>query len=133
MRLFRKFIKNKRGQSIVELALVLPLLILIVIGTMEFGGIFHSYLLITNASRQGTRAGIIGTDDTTIRSTVKNDAVSLCLTDSQITITPVQAYRTSGVPLTVQVKYSVSLISPVLDAIVPDPFPLTASTTMMVE
>lgn len=133
MRHIRKLIKDKRGQALVELALVLPLLILLVMGTMEFGRVFHSYLIITNASREGARTGIIGKTDAEIITKVKDVAASLGLTDSQISITPDQSLRTRGVPLTVKVDYSVSLVTPVLDALVTNPFPLTASTTMRVE
>ncbi|MCL6638087.1 MAG: pilus assembly protein [Firmicutes bacterium] len=133
MRLFGKLIRDRRGQALVELALVLPLLILLAMGTMEFGRIFHSYLLITNASREGARAGVVGGDDTAIRTKVKEAATSLGLTDGQISITPLQGARTRGVPLTVTVQYQVDLITPVLQVVVPDPFPLSASTTMRVE
>lgn len=133
MRLIRKLIRDKRGQALVELALVLPLLILLIMGMMEFGRIFHSYLLITNASREGARTGIIGETDTGIKTRVKDVAVSLGLTDPQITITPAQSSRVRGVPLTVKVDYSVNLITPVLDVVVPNPFPLSATTTMRVE
>lgn len=133
MRLIRKLLGEKRGQALVELALVLPLLILLLMGTIEFGRIFHSYLVITNASREGARAGVVGADDSGIRTKVKNVASSLSLTDSQITITPSQGSRARGVPLTVQVNYSVNLVTPVLDIVMPNPFPLTASTTMRVE
>lgn len=133
MRLIKKLIQNKQGQALVELALVLPILIMLVMGTVEFGRIFHSYLLITNATREGARAGIVGLDDTAIKTKVKDASVSLGLTDSQISIEPAQSSRVRGVPLTVQVNYSIGLITPFLNAVLPDPFPLTTSTTMRVE
>jgi len=133
MRLIRKLIKNKQGQALVELALVLPILIMLIMGTIEFGRIFHSYLLITNAAREGARAGIVGLDDTAIRTRVKDVSVSLALADSQISIEPIQNSRVRGVPLTIQVDYSINLITPVLDVVLPNPFPLTTSTTMRVE
>lgn len=133
MRLVGKLIRDKQGQALVELALVLPLLILLIMGTMEFGRIFHSYLLITNASREGARAGIISETDTQIKTKVKDVTATLGLTDTQITITPAPSSRARGVPLTVTVNYSLNLITPVLDMVVPNPFPLTASTTMRME
>lgn len=133
MRLIKKLLGEKRGQALVELALILPILIVILMGTMEFGRIFHSYLVITNASREGARAGVVGLDDTGIRTKVKDVATSLSLSDTQINITPGYSSRSRGVPLTVQVDYSVSLVTPVLGVAVPNPFPLTASTTMRVE
>lgn len=133
MRLIKKLLGEKRGQALVELALILPILILILMGTMEFGRIFHSYLVITNASREGARAGVVGLDDTGIRTKVKDVATSLSLSDTQINITPGYSSRSRGVPLTVQVDYSISLVTPMLGVAVPNPFPLTASTTMRVE
>ncbi|TEB16845.1 TadE-like protein [Pelotomaculum sp. FP] len=133
MHFIRKLIKNKQGQALVELALVLPILLMLVMGTVEFGRIFHSYLLITNATREGARAGIVGLDDTAIKTKVKEVSVSLGLTDSQISIEPGQSSRVRGVPLTVRVNYSIGLITPIVDAVVPNPFPLTASTTMRIE
>jgi len=125
--------RDKRGQALAELALILPLLIIILLGTMEFGRVFYSYLLLANASREGARAGIISETDLEIKSKVKDVAATLGLTDNQITITPAQGARVRGIPLTVKVDYSVSLITPVLDIIVPDPFPLTVSVTMRME
>jgi len=132
MRLIKKLLGEKRGQALVELALILPILIVILMGVMEFGRIFHSYLIITSASREGARAGVVGLNDTGIRTKVKDVATSLSLTDSQITITPAYS-RSRGVPLTVKVDYSVSLVTPMLGVAVPNPFPLSASTTMRVE
>ncbi|MHB1043539.1 MAG: TadE family protein [Eubacteriales bacterium] len=132
-------IKDKRGQALVELALVLPLLILMIMGIMEFGRIFHSYLLITNAAREGARLGVVHEPDSVILTRVKDMAVSLNLTDSQISITPAETnamgepLRVRGVPLTVKVDYNMELITPMLDNIVPNPIPLSASSTMRVE
>jgi Flp pilus assembly protein TadG len=134
MRLIKELLKNKQGQALVELALVLPILLMLLMGTIEFGRIFHSYLLITNAAREGARAGIVGFDDTAIREKVR-DVSGFGLTDTQISITPEDPNsRTRGVALTVSVvDFSVDLITPFLDLVVPNPFPLAASTTMRVE
>ena len=53
-------IRNSKGQSLVETALVLPLLLLIVFGTIEFGRVFNAYLVVSNASREGARAAAVG-------------------------------------------------------------------------
>ena len=37
----RSILKKKRGQAIVEFALILPVFILILLGIMEFGLVFH--------------------------------------------------------------------------------------------
>ncbi|MEO6206487.1 MAG: TadE/TadG family type IV pilus assembly protein [Candidatus Limnocylindrales bacterium] len=48
-----------RGQSLVEFALVLVPLFLILLGIIQFGFIFNSYVTITNASREGARTGTV--------------------------------------------------------------------------
>ena len=50
---------NERGASAVEFALLLPLLMLILFGTIEFGMVMYSREVLTNASREGARAGIV--------------------------------------------------------------------------
>jgi Flp pilus assembly protein TadG len=50
---------NNKGVALVEMAIVLPLLIIIVFGIIEFGFIIYDKAMITNASREGARVGII--------------------------------------------------------------------------
>ena len=59
------YLQNNRGVAAVELAICLPILILLVCGSIEFGLLFYNQQVITNASREGVRAGITGemTDD----------------------------------------------------------------------
>ncbi|MBW2187820.1 MAG: pilus assembly protein [Deltaproteobacteria bacterium] len=51
-------VKNNRGAALVEFALVLPLLLLLLVGLIEFGLLFYNKQVLTNASREGARAGI---------------------------------------------------------------------------
>ena len=50
-------IKNHRGASAVEFALVLPLLAVILFGVIEFGLLMFDKQVITNASREGSKTG----------------------------------------------------------------------------
>jgi hypothetical protein len=50
---------DTRGGSAVEFALILPVLILILFGIVEFSLIMYDKAVITNASREGARQGII--------------------------------------------------------------------------
>ncbi|MEW6771806.1 MAG: TadE/TadG family type IV pilus assembly protein [Bacillota bacterium] len=126
-------LKNERGQATVELALVLPILILILFGIMEFGRIFSAYLVITNAAREGARLAAVGASDTAIEQRVEDAAAGLDETKLTVTITPPAAGRVSGAEATVRVDYSVDLVTPVLSGIAPNPFPLTAQSAMRVE
>jgi len=53
-----RLIKNDNGTSAVEFALVLPILLLMLFGIIEFGVLLCDKAVLTNASREGARAGI---------------------------------------------------------------------------
>jgi Flp pilus assembly protein TadG len=47
------------GQSLVEFALVLTPLFLVLLGIIQFGFIFNSYVTLTNSAREGARSGTV--------------------------------------------------------------------------
>ena len=52
-------IKNQRGGAAVEFALVLPLLAIILFGTIDFSLLFYNKQVLSNASREGARSAIV--------------------------------------------------------------------------
>ena len=60
-RLLRRFVRAQSGAEVVEFALTLPLLLLVVLGIIEFGFLFQQYEVITNAAREGARIGTLPT------------------------------------------------------------------------
>ncbi|CAN5198787.1 hypothetical protein BH23CHL9_BH23CHL9_04030 [soil metagenome] len=46
-------VRTTRGQGLVELALILPLLLLLLLGAIDFGRVFFGWVAVTNASRVG--------------------------------------------------------------------------------
>jgi len=71
----KKFYRLKRkedGQAVVEFALVLPILLLVVLGIMEFGWLFYGNIVITSAAREGARTAVVGGTQTQIETAVKN-------------------------------------------------------------
>jgi hypothetical protein len=55
----RRRVRHERGAELIEMALVLPLLMLIIMGIMDFGFLFREMSIVTNAAREGARAGIL--------------------------------------------------------------------------
>jgi len=47
--------RGRRGQAVVEFALVLPVFLLLVFGALEFGRAYFNLHLLTNAGREGAR------------------------------------------------------------------------------
>jgi Flp pilus assembly protein TadG len=71
-----KMLRNTKGASAVEFAILLPLLVLMLFGLIEFSLLFFNKQVITNASREGARAGIVARNprlpETNIRQIVLN-------------------------------------------------------------
>ena len=58
MRVHKK-LRSESGASAVEFALLLPVLMMILFGIIEFGLALHRQAILTNASREGARLGIV--------------------------------------------------------------------------
>ncbi len=54
-----KLFRNNSGVAALEFAIVLPVLILLIAGMMDLGHAFYLKQVITNASREGARYGIL--------------------------------------------------------------------------
>ncbi len=129
--------RRQRGQSVVELALVLPLFLVIVMATVDFGWALHSYIVITNAAREGAREGVVGGSEDEIIAIVVDKSSGL-LEASDVTVT--NARTAPGTELTVKVDYKHHYISPLAPLLsllsggaVPDPLPISSDTTMRME
>jgi Flp pilus assembly protein TadG len=49
----------ERGAELVEFALVFPMLLLVIVGIMDFGFLFQRYEVLTAAAREGARVAIL--------------------------------------------------------------------------
>jgi hypothetical protein len=58
-RMIRIFIRDRKGAAMAELAIILPILLIVFFAIIEFGFILYDKALITNASREGARQGIV--------------------------------------------------------------------------
>lgn len=67
--------KEERGAAAVEFAIILPLLMLLIFGGVEFGLVMFNKQVLTNASREAARAGIVNA--TPRRSAGEMSAIAL--------------------------------------------------------
>lgn len=54
----RRF-RSDRGSELIEMAMVTPILLLILAGIFDFGMMFRSWEVVTNAAREGARVGVL--------------------------------------------------------------------------
>lgn len=52
-------LKSERGAELIEMALILPLLLLVLLGIIDFGFLFQRYEVLTNAAREGARIAVL--------------------------------------------------------------------------
>ncbi len=116
--------KQKRGQSMVEFAVVIPLLLLLILAIFEFGRIYNAQIEVTQAAREGARAGVLEiykNNDAAVKTKVKALAPSLNLTDAEIEIiwNVAAVSGDTNQSIKVTVAHDVPLITPVIGAFFP--------------
>lgn len=112
-------LKNLKGGAMIEMALVVPILTLILIGIIEFSVIFYDKAIITNASREGARYGIVLRKPTYASAAsvisftqayCSNKLISFSSTPASAVVTVTSSTTTPvfGDSLTVKVSYTYS-------------------------
>jgi Flp pilus assembly protein TadG len=129
--------KGKNGQSTVEFALLLPLLLMLTILIIEVSLLLHNYLIVTQLSRESTRAGALGSSDTQIRNYIAMETSRLVNTHflvgeiAEISISPDEQVREQGVNITVSISYRVFINAPFFGTATG--LTMTAASTMRIE
>ncbi|WP_347108277.1 TadE family protein [Paenarthrobacter sp. S56] len=111
--------ESERGAVAVEFALLAPVLVLLVLGIMEFGRAYNAQVSLSNAAREGVRVMAISNDASAARSAAKNAAVSLNpkLADTNFTFSASSC--TSGTQMSLTIKYTLSTLTGIAG-----PFPM---------
>lgn len=125
-------IKEQKGQSLVEFALLLPLLLLLLCGIVDLGRLLFAFVSLNMTTQEAVRLGGLGKEDAEIISYARSHIRIGDASELQVTISPGQSARKSGDNMTVILSYSLPLITPLMKEIIPDPV-LSANSTIRVE
>jgi Flp pilus assembly protein TadG len=110
-------IRNERGQTLTEFALVLPILALLLFSVIQFGIAFNNYITLTDAVRAGARKGAVArrlqNPQAAVTTSVRNAATDLKSSDLQITVNSTWA-QDSDVTVTATYPYSINLLGVVV-------------------
>lgn len=113
-----KKMRNEEGQSMVEFALVLPILLVLVCGIIDFGWLFYNQLSLQDACREGARTACVNSTDVNINDTVKNkilenlpDGLKSTVT---VTVTFSNAANKTNGDVTVKLNAKLKILTPVL-------------------
>lgn len=134
--------RDERGANLVEFVIILPLLVLLVFGIIEFGVNFDRKIGVNSAAREGARAAIVGNapgcdldgDDGTLTTDEIKCFVQdrLGLSDADVSVKVVSPSSDVGEPLKVCVQYPAESIT-LLFAPLLNGAELRSSATMRIE
>jgi Flp pilus assembly protein TadG len=125
--------RDERGQSLVETALILPVLLLLLVGILDFGRIMYSYAHLHMAAQETVRMGGLGKNDTEITSFAK-DYVQLNEVDQlKINISPGDSSRDAGDYVTVKLEYPFQFFTPFVSSLFSSSLSIKAESTIRVE
>jgi Flp pilus assembly protein TadG len=129
--------RGAAGQGLAEIALVLPVFLLLLMAIFDFGRAIYAYNTIGNASRAAARLAIVSQDTTAIETRAMEQAIGLnpdevtvdtsALLDNCATDPP-----KIGCVVTVTVEYDWTPITPIIGTVV-GPIPLSSTTSMPLE
>jgi len=102
---------SERGAVAVEFAIVAPLLVMLLLGIMEFSRAYNAQASLSAAAREGVRVMAITSNATAARTASDNAAVSLqpALTDANISFG--SATCTPNAQMTITITYSLSTMT----------------------
>lgn len=123
---------SSRGQALVEFAFVLPILLLLLIGILDFGRAIFAYNSVSNAARSATRVAIVDQNFTEIEAAALREAVGL---DPLVVIVEYEAACTTpeqGCIVTVEVAHDWQAATPIIGAIV-GPITIASDAKMPIE
>lgn len=122
---------SERGAVAVEFAIVAPVLVMLLLGIMEFSRVFNAQASLSAAAREGVRVMAITGNQATARSAAKATAVSLspALQDTNIAFgTPCPSTVSTGTSpqATITITYSLSTLTGIAG-----PFTMTGKGAML--
>lgn len=134
---YRYLHKNENGQSLVEFALVLPILLLLVLGVIEFGWLLNGKITLNSAAREGARVAVVlNLSDPeckqrvydTINSTIESSGITVNYDDLEVA--PDKNPYTDVNDMVIKVKGS---IKPIIGLYVPNTVTMSSMARMRKE
>ena len=112
-KLYRLCRPKRRGAAVVEFAVVAPVFFLLIFGMIEYGRLVMVQQVLTNASREGARVGVLdGATQADVTTAVNNYLTSARITTATVTVTPNPPSSAGyGAPVTVAISVPFNQVS----------------------
>ncbi|MDQ0256986.1 hypothetical protein J2S74_004431 [Evansella vedderi] len=136
-------IRDEKGQSLVEMALVIPLLILLVVGIFDIGRILYTYSELHFTTQETVRLGAFGRSNNEITDFAERNfksgnsidlIVEICTfkVNGENKVCSPDSLK-SGDYVNVKLQYPVKTLVPFFNSIFQDPILLTSDSTIRIE
>jgi Flp pilus assembly protein TadG len=116
-RLLRRFRETEAGQSLVEFTMILPIFLVLMFGLVDFGRAFYTWLLVTNAAREGARVAAVQADSSAIDARIYDSFCSsypsnCSLEPGKLTITKTNVQGARGSAVSIDLAYDFEFVTP---------------------
>ncbi len=126
-------IKEEKGQSIVEMALLLPILLLLLVGIFDLGRVLYTNIHLHLATQETVRLGGLGASDEEMTQFAKDYIHIGDVTLLEVTINPDEGHRVPGEYVTVALEYPIEFFTPFVSKLIPSTFKMNTNSTIRVE
>jgi len=117
-RFVQKLRKTEAGQALVEFTLILPLFLVLLFAIVDFGRGFYTWMLVTNAAREGARIAAVQSDSSTIDQRIHdsycdNYPSSCGLNPSNLAIAKTNVQGPRGEAVEIDLTYQFEFVTPI--------------------
>lgn len=132
---------SQEGQSLVEMAVMMVVLLIIMGGVLDLGRMYFTYLALQNAAGEGAAYGAINpewedngdnADPNNITYRVQNESTGNLIDWSDTTVTVDVPTIAGGAPITVSVSYTYTVITPMVQVITGEEVTLRGTDTQLI-
>ena len=133
MRTWLRRARREEGTALIETAFVLPIMLLVCVGILEFGRAYQTWQVVTNAAREGARVAVLPDySDDSVRARVKtylkngglpativdSDNTKVLITETTIPIAVGGATTAPAAKIVVEYPFEFMVLQPVAQLVV---------------
>ena len=126
-------IREEKGQSLVEFALVIPVFLLFLVFIIDLGRVAYTYSTLHFTAQETVRIGSFGYTDLEMESYARQHFSAGDGNTLIINISPNGSVRESGDDVTVTLEYAMKPIMPLAELVLNGPVEIEVDSTIRVE
>lgn len=111
-------IRNEQGQSVVEFAIVLPILLIIIGGIIDFGWVYSNQLSLNNCAREGARYAVVHATEQDAGQKIREKVLALATDTIKDTMTVDITFTNISNPeegdVIIQVRSNIPVLTPIV-------------------